>query len=115
MLLLCTAKIAENIFLFLCYFYHLYIIIFFLGICYKNVKSSLMLKDTYGKMSSFEFSSINRIGGFILDDSSCDPYGVAKMREKMNGAKKSKTNNAAKKRGTGRWKTRQNLIQYGNH
>ncbi len=41
-------------------------------------------------------------GGFILDDSSCDPYGVAKMREKMNGAKKSKTNNAAKKRGTGK-------------
>ena len=43
-------------------------------------------------------------GGFILDDSSCDPYGVAKMREKMNGAKKSKTNNAAKKRGTGKKK-----------
>ncbi len=24
-------------------------------------------------------------GGFILDDSSCDPYGRAKMREKCRG------------------------------
>lgn len=36
-------------------------------------------------------------GGFILDDSSCDPYGVAKMREKMNGAKKRKTGNKQRK------------------
>lgn len=39
-------------------------------------------------------------GGFILDDSSCDPYGVEKNREKMNEAKKSKIGNMAKKNGT---------------
>ena len=43
-------------------------------------------------------------GSFILDDSSCDPYGVAKMREKMNGAKKNKTGNATKKSGVGKKK-----------
>lgn len=43
-------------------------------------------------------------GGFVLDDSSCDPYGVAKMREKMQGGKKSKATNTPKKSGTGKKK-----------
>lgn len=43
-------------------------------------------------------------GGFMLDDSSCDPYRVLKMREKMQGAKKGKTGNTANKGGTGKKK-----------
>lgn len=43
-------------------------------------------------------------GGFILDDSSCDPYGTTEMRQKMQGGKKSKTANAPKKSGTGKKK-----------
>lgn len=43
-------------------------------------------------------------GGFILDDSSCDPYGVVKLREKMQGEKKNKTGNTSKKSGTGKKK-----------
>lgn len=42
--------------------------------------------------------------GFILDDSSCDPYGVVKIRENAHGAKKSKAANAPKKSGTGKRK-----------
>lgn len=43
-------------------------------------------------------------GGFILDDSSCDPYGLEKMREKMKGEKKGKASNAEKKGGIGKKK-----------
>lgn len=42
--------------------------------------------------------------GFILDDSSCDPYGIAEMRNKMRGADKNKTSNSAKKSKAGKKK-----------
>ncbi len=44
-------------------------------------------------------------GGFILDDSSCDPYGTTEMRQKMQGGgKKSKATNTPKKSETGKKK-----------
>ena len=41
-------------------------------------------------------------GGFILDDSSCDPYGLVEMRKKIDAMKKRKSKNTSKKHGTGK-------------
>ncbi len=40
--------------------------------------------------------------GFMLDDRDTDPYGVMKMRENANQAKKSKSGNASKKSNKGK-------------
>ncbi len=34
-------------------------------------------------------------GSFLLDDSSCDPYGVVEMREKMKVEKKNNPQNVS--------------------
>lgn len=35
--------------------------------------------------------------GFILDDSSCDPYGVVEMRKKLKNGKQEKPKDTGKK------------------
>ncbi|MDE7323142.1 MAG: hypothetical protein K2N73_10550 [Lachnospiraceae bacterium] len=43
-------------------------------------------------------------GGFILDDSSCDPYGVVEMREKTKSGKQEKSKGEGKKSKAGKKK-----------
>lgn len=42
--------------------------------------------------------------GFILDDSSCDPYGVVEMRKKLKNGKQEKPKDTGKKGKTGKKK-----------